>query len=68
MTDIERLIDLETRVTHMDDTIDTLNDIVTEQQKTITKLERLLHKLTQEHMEMKEQAGPEITDSRPPHY
>lgn len=68
MSDDERLIDLETRLTHLDDTVELLNDIVTEQQNTISRLEKLILKLIQEHTEMKEQFAPEITNAPPPHY
>lgn len=68
MTPDERITELETRLTHLDDTVDQLNDIVTEQQMTIDRLEKRLKQVVQEHLEMKEQMAPEITDSRPPHY
>jgi SlyX protein len=68
MIEQERIIDLETRLTHLDDTVEQLNDIIAEQQKTISKLEHVLYKLVEEHTEMKEQVAPEVVDAPPPHY
>ncbi len=64
----DQLIDLEIRLTHMDDTVEQLNQVVTAQQKTIDRLEHLIIKMVREHSEMKEQLAPDIVDSRPPHY
>ncbi|MDX1475699.1 SlyX family protein [Reinekea sp. G2M2-21] len=64
----DQLIDLEIRLTHMDDTVEQLNQVVTAQQKTIDRLEHLIIKMAREHSEMKEQLAPDIVDSRPPHY
>jgi SlyX protein len=68
MTEQDRIIDLETRLTHLDDTVEQLNDVITEQQKSINTLEHVLHKLVKEHSEMKEQFAPDIIDAPPPHY
>lgn len=68
MLDKDRLIDLESRLTHLDDTVEQLNDVVTEQQTTISRLENLLLKLAKEHTQMKEQFAPEVIDTPPPHY
>ncbi len=68
MSDEDRLIDLETRLMHLDDTVEQLNNIVSNQQLTIDRLERVLKKITKEHNEIKEQMVPEIVDSKPPHY
>lgn len=64
----ERLTDLETRLMHLDDTVEQLNRIVAEQQNSISRLEKALKKVTEDHVEMKEQMAPDIVDSRPPHY
>ncbi|EAR10495.1 SlyX family protein [Reinekea blandensis] len=68
MTDPDRLTDLESRLMHLDDTVEQLNSIIVEQQKAIARLEKTLRKITEEHVEMKEQMAPDIVDSRPPHY
>jgi SlyX protein len=61
-------VELETRITYMDDTIDQLNDVISRQQLQIDKLERIVQKLLTDHIELKDQLAPEITDSPPPHY
>ncbi|MDN3649906.1 SlyX family protein [Reinekea marina] len=61
-------VELETRITYMDDTIDQLNDVISRQQLQIDKLERIVQKLLTDHIELKDQLAPEITDTPPPHY
>ena len=68
MTNDERLIELEVRLTHMDDTVEQLNRIVSEQQMQIDYLERQLKKVVHDYNEFKEQVSPEIIDTKPPHY
>ena len=58
----ERLRDLEIRYTHQQLTIDTLSDLVREQQETIERLDRELRQCL-------EWATPEApADEKPPHY
>ena len=64
----DRIIELENRLTHLDDTVEQLNNIVTEQQLKIATMEKLIKALAKEHSEIKEHLAPEITNSRPPHY
>lgn len=68
MVNQDQIIELETRLTHLDDTVEQLNDTIIQQQKTIDKLERMISKLGQEHAELKENMAPEIFDTPPPHY
>ncbi|MFQ3230423.1 SlyX family protein [Reinekea sp.] len=68
MNNSNQLVELETRITHMDDTIDQLNDVISRQQMQIDKLERVVQNLLNEHLELKDQISPEITDTPPPHY
>ena len=68
MNDLDRITELESRLTHLDDTVEQLNDIIVSQQNQIAQLETFIRKLANEHSEMKEQFAPEVTDSRPPHY
>jgi SlyX protein len=65
----ERLVDLETRLTHQDHTLSELNDVVTQQQASIMKLERLCQSMAQRISLLNEamaEAAP--GDERPPHY
>lgn len=68
MSNDQRITDLETRLTYLDDSVEQLNDVIVQQQKTIASMEKLLKKLAQEHVEMKEQMAPDIIDTKPPHY
>jgi SlyX protein len=68
MNKSDHTVELEIRIAHMDDTIDQLNDVIARQQLQIDKLERVVQKLLNEHIEMKDQLAPEITDTPPPHY
>ncbi|MEJ2045402.1 MAG: SlyX family protein [Reinekea sp.] len=68
MNNQDQLIELETRLTHLDDTVEQLNEIIANQQITLAKMEKLIRKLADEHIEMKEQLAPEIVNTRPPHY
>lgn len=68
MNDSERLIELEMRLTHMDDTVEQLDKVVSEQQIRINYLERQLKKIASDYNEFKEQMAPDIIDTKPPHY
>ena len=68
MNNSEHTVELETRIAYMDDTIDQLNDVISRQQMQIDKLERVVQKMLNEHLEMKEHMSPEVTDTPPPHY
>ena len=67
--DEKRIIDLEIRFAHLDDFIDQLNKIVTDQQKTIDRLEK-------EILDLKRSANSgsgvdgtrSLQDDKPPHY
>ena len=65
----ERLIELESRLAHQDQTILELNDVVTDQQSRIMQLERLCKSLAERLASLAEssQAGSS-DDERPPHY
>lgn len=68
MTNEDRMIDLETRLAHLDDTVEVLNDIVARQQQEIDQLGKQFKKMAAEQAQIKEQVAPEVTDSPPPHY
>jgi len=65
----ERLIDIELKLTHQEDTVDALNKIVYEQQKKIDQLEKLIAALARQ---VKDNASStserSIDNERPPHY
>ena len=70
MTNEERLIDLEIRITRQDDLVETLNTQVYRQQKKIDELEALclalLGRVRDIAASSNERTG--ISDERPPHY
>ena len=76
MTELEQLqdqlIDLQTRVSYQDDTLAQLNDVVTEQDNIISKLQKQIIALAKKHDEMNYSAeqgsAGNPADERPPHY
>lgn len=65
----QRFIDLESRLAHQDKLLNDLNDVVTEQQTTIKRLDELCRSLIERVRSLGESmpAG-ESGDERPPHY
>ncbi len=70
MIDEERLIDIELKLTHQEDTVDALNKIVYEQQKKIDELEKLLTALARQVKDAANSVSEprNIENERPPHY
>ncbi|ASU37303.1 SlyX protein [Herbaspirillum sp. meg3] len=70
MIDEERLIDIELKLTHQEDTVDALNKIVYEQQKKIDELEKLLTTLARQVKDTANSISEQrsIENERPPHY
>jgi uncharacterized coiled-coil protein SlyX len=68
MSDLSQRIDaLEARIAYQDDTIETLNQTITEQWKHIDRLTRQVAALTDRLQEAEAQA-PAPANERPPHY
>ncbi|HNP36576.1 MAG TPA: SlyX family protein [Woeseiaceae bacterium] len=68
MTD-DRLIDIETRLTHQDQALHELNEVMTQQQASIMKLERLCAALAHRLADLGAAEGDaSLPDERPPHY
>ena len=68
---INEIIDLQTRLAYQEDTIQQLNNVVTQQDATILQLQqqmRLLAKRIDELSFAQDRVGGEITNERPPHY
>jgi SlyX protein len=65
----ERFVDLEMRVAHQDQMLHELNEVVTDQQSKIMRLEELCRSLIDRVRSLGEglPAG-DPTDERPPHY
>lgn len=66
--DEKRMIDLEIRFAHLDEFIDQLNKIVTQQQKTIERLEKELLDLKMNSSGGGVDPNRSLKDDRPPHY
>lgn len=68
MSQTERLIELETRLTHLDDTIEALDQVVIAQQDRIERLERALQRVLADQQSLREAQPPELDNKPPPHY
>ncbi len=70
MTNEERLIDLEIKISRQDDLVDTLNTQVYRQQKKIDDLEALCLALAGRMRDLAASANQRsaVLDERPPHY
>ena len=66
----ERLIELETRVAHQERLIDELNDVLTDQQSRLTRLEQTAEALKDRLRTIGEggAGAGDPADERPPHY
>ncbi len=63
----ERLLRLETNVTHLEHLCEQLNQVVTDQSKTIARLQAVQQQLSQS-MESQELDRIKGTNAKPPHY
>ena len=64
-----RLIDLETRLAHLDDTVQVLNKTAYQQEKRLSELERISKLLLDRNKELSELVySTNVTDEKPPHY
>ena len=68
MSDTDRLIDLETRLTHLDDTLEALDQVVIAQQERIERLERALERVTSDQQSLRDALPEDIDNKPPPHY
>lgn len=72
MTDLqEQLIDLQTRVAYQEDTLEQLNQVITQQDADITQLKqqiRILAQRLEDSLRTQGQEGELVQDERPPHY
>lgn len=65
--DDNRIIDIETRLAHQDDTLQELNDAMSSQQAQIMELERLCKSLIDRVRSLSE-GDIDSGDEKPPHY
>jgi SlyX protein len=68
----DELIELQTRVTFQEDTLQQLNTIVTQQDQEIRQLHLQLQMLAKRFddslFQQEQQGGSKVVDERPPHY
>jgi SlyX protein len=67
VSDEDRFIDIEIKLAHQEDLVETLNQTVYQQARRIDKLEAMLAKLA-EHVRNLQEAGQQPVNERPPHY
>ena len=63
----ERFVAIEIKLAQQEDLVETLNQMVYQQQKQIDKLDALCAALAQ-HVGDQAQGGPNPVNERPPHY
>jgi SlyX protein len=63
----DRFMDIEIKLAHQEDMVESLNDVVYQQSKRIDQLEALVNKVA-EHIRNSQQSGQNPTNDRPPHY
>ncbi|HAT30473.1 MAG TPA: SlyX protein [Janthinobacterium sp.] len=60
-------MDIEIKLAHQEDLVESLNQMVYQQGRRIDKLEAMLGKLA-EHVSSNAQSGPNPVNDKPPHY
>ncbi|MNG94450.1 hypothetical protein D3C76_907960 [compost metagenome] len=63
-----RIVELESRQAFQDDTIQSLNDVVAEQDRVIERLQMQVAELIKRYEDMVGQYGSEGEEAPPPHY
>jgi SlyX protein len=63
----DRFVDIEIKLAHQEDLVDTLNQTVYQQSRRIDQLEAMVAKLA-EHVRNLQEAGPGALHEKPPHY
>ena len=67
MSTEDRFVDIEIKLAHQEDLVETLNQLVYAQQKRMDKLEAMCAALAQ-HIRDNAHDGPNAVNERPPHY
>ncbi len=67
MSSEERFVEIEIKLAHQEDLVESLNQMVYQQQKRMDKLEAMCAALVQ-HLKDNQQGGPNPVNERPPHY
>ncbi|MCQ4321139.1 SlyX family protein [Stutzerimonas stutzeri] len=64
----QRITDLEARLAFQDDTVQTLNDVLVAQQRTVDRLQAQLGMLARRQEDLQSRMEGEGDEARPPHY
>lgn len=64
----QRITDLEARLAFQDDTIQTLNDVLVAQQRTVDRLQAQLGMLARRQEDLQSRMEGEGDEASPPHY
>lgn len=64
----QRIADLEARLAFQDDTIQTLNDVLVAQQRSVERLQAQLGLLARRQEDIQSRIGSEEDEAPPPHY
>ncbi|HEX8615527.1 MULTISPECIES: SlyX family protein [Massilia] len=67
MSQEDRFVDIEIKLAHQEDLVESLNQMVYQQGRRIDQLEAMVNKLA-EHIRNNAQSGPNMVNDRPPHY
>ncbi|CAH0253138.1 Protein SlyX [Massilia sp. Bi118] len=67
MSDEDRFIDIEIKVAHQENLVESLNQTIYEQGRRIDQLEAMVAKLA-EHIRVLRDAGQGPVNEKPPHY
>ncbi len=67
MSQEERFVDLEIKLAHQEDLVETLNQTIYQQGRRIDQLEAMVTKLA-EHVRTMRESGQQPLNERPPHY
>lgn len=63
----DRFVDIEIKLAHQEDLVETLNQTVYQQGRRIDQLEAMVAKLA-DHVRNLQEAGQQPLNERPPHY
>lgn len=68
---LDRMVQVEECLTHQQQLLDELNDVVTDQASRIAQLERQLKRLRSQQEQLRNrdsEQGSDVSDEKPPHY
>ena len=67
MSQEDRFVDIEIKLAHQEDLVESLNQMVYQQGRRIDQLEAMLSQMA-EHVRNNAQSGPNLVNDKPPHY